>query len=256
MQFEWADFLQAFLYLGVPLPFAIFYLQYRWAKESERNIQVLVVKAAGGSSYQLVPKEGGSIQLENKTTGTIKVWPINELATTEIAYPGVAYVPRFMQKTIRLGIVDEEDWEPLLNRSPHQTNIMSPDIVEFLKEVAELSKDKKLKDRIKTIVENTRTAPTRAMIASPAVLGNLLHEKITEAIMTVNKEALDKLTGIVNKMSKMLTMPHYYIGIGALAVAIGFLAYQLWPLIESAEDIANMARNIELIKTSLGIVLP
>lgn len=211
-------------YLGAILVAMIVYYQWKWSKTCQTSTLVLIRKADGHADYELAPQEGGSVSLKNPHSGTTKMWPINELATLDVPYPGVGFIPRFMQKTIRMVLVDEADWEPLLNRSPHRTRVASPDVVEFLEGLAtDLQATPENADsvqRILDLIDTLATIPTREMIASPAVLGNLMHEKITEAVITVNKEMLDSVTNLVRRLGRILSSTHFWIGIGALAIGI------------------------------------
>ena len=106
---------RAGLYMGIPFVLMIFWFQWKWAKDCNKYIRVLVAQKSGGGAYKLAPKEGGEISITNPADGSTRTWPVNELATIEVPYPGVGFVPAFMQKTIRMAIVSEGDWEPMLN---------------------------------------------------------------------------------------------------------------------------------------------
>ena len=132
------------LYLFAVFVIMVVAYQWKWTQTSKKNVLVLVVHSDGSSHYELAKKKGASVELKDIEKKTTKLWPINKLSTIDVLYPGVGFVPAFLQKQIRMTIVDEDDWEPLVNRDPD-----------------------------------------RKMIASPAVLGNLMNEKITEAVITV-----------------------------------------------------------------------
>lgn len=241
-----------FLYLFVLFVLMVVYFQWSWAKTCRENIQVLVAQTGGGGDFKLAPKSsGGEISLTNPDSNTVRTWAINELATIEIPYPGVGFIPTFLQKTIRLAIVNEGDWEPMLNRSPHMKMVASPDIVEFLTELGQVV-DAPMKKRIDKVLKEVSTGPTREMIASPAVLGNLIHEKITEALITVNKEIFDKLAGFMNRLNKLVNPIVVYIGLGLIIIGIAFIIYQLvnMPEVKSSADILN---KLDAIEKALGI---
>ena len=240
-----------FLYLFVIFVGMVVFYQWRWAKTCKENIQVLVAQTGGGGDFRLAPKSsGGVISLTNPDSNTIRTWPINELATIEVPYPGVGFVPNFLQKTIRLAIVNEGDWEPMLNRSPHKDKIASPDIVAFLLELAEGMDEKDAKKaEIEKLVKSISTGPTREMIASPAVLGNLINEKITEALITVNKEIFDKVAGFMNRLDKLVNPMIVYIGLGLALIGIAFIIYQQANISDSAE----VLNKLDAIEKALGL---
>ena len=196
------------LYLFAILVLMIVYYQWRWASTCKNKVLVLVVHSDGSSHTVLVDKQGASVTLTNPKTGSDKLWPINKLATIDVLYPGVGFVPEFLQKQIRMTIVDEDDWEPLINRSPN-----------------------------------------REMIASPAVLGNLMHEKVTEAVITVNKEMLDSISGLMKRLNKLVNPLVVYIGLGLCLIISLVTLYTVMPITEQFG-------NIELIKIALGITGP
>ncbi len=235
--------LDYFFYLLTLLVGMTVYYQWRWAKTCKHNVLVLIQKADGHGDFLLAPQAGGSVSLKDEKSNTTRLWPINELATIDVPYPGVDFVPAFLQKSIRMVIVSESDWEPLTNRSPHQEKIASPDIVAFLKGLKEEVKSKKTAGEIDGIVSIISSGSTREMIASPAVLGNLLHEKITEAVITVNKEMLDSISGAVKRLGKMVNPTVFYIGIGLILIVALYSVYLIVPL----------ATDIALIKQSLGV---
>jgi hypothetical protein len=242
---------RAVLFLGIPFLLAIFYLQWRWANTCEKNVQVLVAQQGGGGSYQLAPKEGGEVTIYNPHTGENRTWPINELATIDITYPGVGFVPKFMQKTIRLAIVNEGDWEPMLNRSPHRTKIASPDVLDFLQDLADKAEDADDKDTYSSIMEfikGVATGPTREMIADPAILGNLMRSNVMKALAQASTEIVDALKAATAQLSRLkgLNPTIIYIGLGLNIVLVAFMIYKILPLSISIEAIIN----------SLGIIVP
>lgn len=232
-----------FVYLGSLVVCMVVYYQWRWANTCKNNIQVLVVQQGGGGDFQLAPKTGGDISIKNPHNNTTRTWAINELATIDVLYPGVGFVPAFLQKTIRLAIVHEGDWEPLLNRSPHMQKVASPDIVMAMEKIAEGVTDKAVKEKITAVLKDVSTAPTREMIASPAVLGNLLHERITEVVATVAKDIFDPLKDVLKKLSKPVNPIIVYIGLGLAVLLLVYVVFYINPL---AEDVG-------LIKEALGV---
>lgn len=253
MEIEMASLGRAALYLGVPFVLMVFYMQWRWAKVCKNNIQVLVAQQGGGGEFTLAPKTGGEVSIKNQFTNTTRTWAINELATIDVLYPGVGFVPAFLQKTIRLCIVSEGDWEPLLNRSRHLQKIASPDIVKELMYIAENDGSEETKKAITKLLDGVSSSPTREMIASPAVLGNLIQEKITELVATVSKDIMQPLTEALKKMGQRINPTIVYIGLGLVVVMMGFALYQVVPL---AEQVSDLTRDLAVIKTALGVVTP
>lgn len=238
----WFDGFHIAVYLAVVFVVMIVYYQWKWAKICRESIQVLVAQQGGGGAFQLAPKEGGTITL--KQGDTSRTWAINELATIDVLYPGVGFVPAFLQKTIRMAIVNEGDWEPMLNRSPHRENIASPDVVNFLVQLA--NENPQLANRINTVISRLATGPTRELVADPAMLGSLRSSTVMRALATVSNDLLDTLKSINLRLSKIggITPTNFYLAIGILVVviaAVGILVFRL-------------SQDIDLIKTSLGIV--
>lgn len=197
------------IYLGVPFTIWMIYLQWKWSKVCRENVLVLVSLMDGGTLDYLVPKEGGSVSLKKKNSDTTRMWPINKMTSLDMPYPGVGFLPRWLQKDIKMIIVDEGDYEPLINRDPK-----------------------------------------KAMIASPAVLGNLMHEKITEAVITVNKEVMDKLEGLARRLGSIPRPMPIYIG---LLLIIILQAISLFTGLPIAEAVEEQTAQINVIKSALGI---
>ena len=235
------------LYLLIVLVTMVVYYQWKWTKISRGYVLVLVVKSDGHGDYQLAKQQGGSVTLKAAHSETRRLWPINELCTVVVPYPGLGFIPGFLQKTIKQVIVDEKDWEPLLNRSAYNEGVASPDVVELLKRVAEEAGDTSTQQRLLQIANGLATAPTRAMIANPAVLGNLIMEKITEAVLTINKDVLDSLTSLSRRLGKSISPNMFYMGIGVLAIGIVFIGYQGYQLLSEIMD------KLAVIGKSLGV---
>lgn len=200
--------LDYFFYLMTLLVIMVVYYQWKWSKVCKNNVLILVQRSDGHGDYELAPQDGGSVTIGKDDKA--RTWPINELATIDVPYPGVGFIPRFMQKQIRMVVVAETDWEPITNRSPD-----------------------------------------REMIASPAFLANLIHEKITAAVITINKEMWDSLTTLTQKLNKILSPTVFYIGIGLTLAAIGFLAYQIIP---AMTVISEMGAKLDAISRALGVI--
>tara|TARA_Y100000310_G_scaffold166912_2_gene166629 strand:+ start:7338 stop:8015 length:678 start_codon:yes stop_codon:yes gene_type:complete len=201
------------LYLLAVFFIMVILLQWKWTKVCRNNVLVLVVKSDGSADQVLAPKEGGSVTLRSPKSNTTRLWPINKLSSIDMTYPGVGFVPDFMQKKIKMVIVDEDDWEALINRNPN-----------------------------------------KEMIASPAVLGNLMHEKITEAVITVNKEMMDSLAGLIKRMNNMVNPVIVYVGLGLIGALMAYLIFQVIPgMEEMAENVTLMTDRVGVIQKALGI---
>ncbi len=227
MEIEIASVGRAFLYLGIPFVLMIFYFQWQWARTCNRNIQVLVAQKGGGGAYKLAPKNGGRVEI-TQGDGTTRVWPINELATIDILYPGVGWVPAFLQKSIRLAIVNEGDMEPMLNRSPHRVKVASPDVVAFLLEIAGDDSSTELAKRVSTFLEGVSTGPTREMVADPSTLGSLMRSMVMNALATVTDDLMEALRGVRAQLARVAGINSLYVygGLGLIIVLVGFVIYQ------------------------------
>jgi len=249
MNLMWFQPWHFFLYLFFIFVVMVVYYQWRWAKTCKENIQVLVAQTGGGGDFRLAPKtSAGEISLKNPNSDSVRTWALNELATIEVPYPGVGFVPTFLQKTIRLAIVNEGDWEPMLNRSPHMEKVASPDVVDFLIDLSHQIEDDPTRKRIEKLVSGISTGSTREMIASPAVLGNLIHEKITESVMTVNKEVMDRVEGLMRRLNKLPSSTIVYVGLGLALVGIIVIIAQLNNL-QGSQEVLD---KLDTIQKALG----
>jgi hypothetical protein len=230
----------------------VVYYQWKWAKICKNNIQILVAQQGGGGSFELAPKEGGSVSL--KQGETTRTWMMNELATIDVLYPGIGFIPSFMQKTIRMAIVNEGDWEPMLNRSPHRENIASPDVVAFLEQLAkqaEGSGNSPLAVTIRDKASRMATGPTRELIADPASLGSLMSSTVMKALATVSSDLMDTLKSVNDKLSKKVNLSPtiVYAGLGLIIILLAVVAYM------NFNSAAELTDGINAIKQSLGIPL-
>ena len=218
---------RALLYMGIAFILMVLYMQWRWARICRDYIRVLVAQKGGGGSWQLAPKEGGEITITDDKTGITRTWPVNELATIDILYPGVGFVPAFMQRTIRLAIINEGDWEPMLNRSPHRERVASPDVIERLRLLAKNSNEEAKKE-IEEYISTLSTGPTREMIADPAVLGGLMKSSVFKALATVSNDFTEAMRTLTNKLNKAAgPRPMVvYLGLALIVVLVAFLIYQ------------------------------
>ena len=228
MEIEIASVGRAFLYLGIPFVLMIFYFQWQWARTCNKNIQVLVAQKGGGGAYRLAKKDGGRVEIAN-ADGTTRVWPIKELATIDILYPGVGWVPAFLQKSIRLAIVNEGDMEPMLNRSPHRVKVASPDVVAFLQKIVTDNPEAKLGDLVGEFLEGVSTGPTREMVADPSTLGSLMRSMVMNALATVTDDLMEALKGVRAQLARVAGINSLYVygGLGIIIILSGFIIYQL-----------------------------
>ncbi len=240
MEIEIASLGRAFLFLGIPGILGVFFLQWKWANTCEKNIRVLVAEKGGGGSWKLAPKRGGQISIHNPDTDEDRTWAVNELATIDVLYPGVGFVPDFMQKTIRLAIVNEGDWEPMLNRSPHREKVASPDVIVFMQGIAKQSSSK-AKALIDEFLDGVSTGPTREMIADPATLGSLMRSEVLRALAVVSNDLVDTLKTINTRLTRFagLNGPVVYIGLGILAALVIYVVFQITEITTAQIAIQN-----------------
>jgi len=244
------------LYLFVIFVLMVVYYEWKWAKTCKNNIQVLVAQQGGGGDFFLAPKAGGQVTIKNSQTNEERTWPLNELATIEVPYPGVGFIPAFLQKTIRLAIVNEGDWEPMLNRSPHREKIASPDVIVFLQTLADDTDDAKKKAIILKMVKGLATGPTREMIANPATLGDLMRSSVMKALATVSTDLVDLLKSVNAKLGKVVG-PNpliVYIGLGLTIILLAFTLYQVMPIASSIGDLGELSDKLDAIMKALGVV--
>ena len=246
-----------FVYLGIILIGMILSYQWKWAQKVDKYVKLIVVKPDGSSDTDYALKEGSSVAITNPKTGTVKLWPITDVATIEMLYPGDGFIPVFLQKKIRTTIVDENDWEPLLNRGAYSDNVASPDVKAKLREIAEtLDEEDKTRKQLLALSEGLKTAPTREMIGSPAILGNIAKEKVSELAVTVAKDVMNPLQEAIKKLGKQLNPTIVYIGLGLVAILLVYAVFQLQMVSNTGigdVDIGKLTKDVELIKQALGV---
>jgi len=240
--------LMYFLYLFVILVLMITYYQWQWAKRCSTSVKVLVVKPDGSTETEYAPKSGGYVALRTGDSSTTRLWPINKLSAIEMMYPGDGFVPAFLQKKIKTVIVDEEDWEPLLNRGSYTERVASPDVVQVLRSLA--NKHSKAAPELTELADSLSTAPTRDMVASPAVLGNVMKEKVSEMAVTISKDTFDRLEGISRRLAAIPNATILYVGLGLIGIMLAVIIVRVIPTVV---DLETLASDITAIKSSLGI---
>lgn len=241
--------LNAGLFLGIPMILSIFFLQYKWAKKADKNIRTLTALKSGGGEWGYAAKEGGQVTLYDKETDTHKTWLVNELTTIEIDYPGVGFVPSWMQKKIRLALLNEGDAEPLLNRSIHRDNIASPDVIEFIKRIGE--ENPEIAESINEYASGLTTAPTRMPVIDPATLGSLKQASALKALSTVSNELMETLKGITIRLNRIgnFNSTYIYVLLGLNIVLTGFAIYMA---MQGGADV-DLIDKVDRIAESLGI---
>jgi hypothetical protein len=238
--------LNYFLYMFVIFALMIAYYQWKWHKTAKECVKLVIIQPDGSSDVDYVKKEGITVSITNKETGTSKMWPITSLSTFDMLYPGDGFIPKFLQKKIRTTIVDGTDWEPLINRGQYSDNVASPDVRAFIRSLADDIPDKK--DYLNNYADELVTAPTREMIASPAVLGNIAKEKISELAVTIAKDIVNPLNEAIKKLGQQLNPMIVYIGFGLILVALVYLIIQT-----ANSDSTKVMEQLDAIQKALGI---
>lgn len=250
--------LNALLYMGPLAVIGGLICMYMWERTCSRKIKIVLVKAAGGTSIHFVDKEGDSVTLSNPKTGWSGTWPISDLATIPQPYPDLAgLLPKFLQREIQVAIYIEGDIEPLLNRSKHRMNVMSPNVVELLREIsAKHTDDKVLTESIEELLSNSATGPTRELIASPDWIGALRKSTALKALASVSDDLINALNSIRNQLARFSGLNSTYVYIG-LCLIIILQAIILYYVVQSAQtDVATLSAQITTIQKSLGIIVP
>jgi hypothetical protein len=240
-----------FLYLFVIFMLMIIYYQWQWSKRCNSQVKVLVVKPDGSTDTEYAPKSGGYVALKTADSNTTRLWPINKLSAIEMLYPGDGFVPAFLQKKIKTVIVDDEDWEPLLNRGSYTERVASPDVVRILRLLA--NEHPKAAEELTELADSLSTAPTRDMVASPAVLGNVMKEKVSEMAVTISKDTFDKMEGISRKLANIPNAMIVYIGLGLTIILLVVLLFKFIGSLEGLSDVSTIVTDVQAIKNSLGI---
>lgn len=250
MEIDWSSGLAtAAMFLGIPMIIGIFFAQWKWAKVCDENIRILVAQESSGGKYFNAPKSGNEVTIVNNKSGITRTWPINELATIDVPYPGVGFVPKFLQKSIRLAILNEGDWEPMLNRSAHQRKVASPDVIEYLLHLAD--RVPKISNEINAFLDEVSSGSTREMIADPAILGALKQNTIMQALAQVGDELTESIRGLRGQLSRLAGLNPMIIYAGLFAsVGVGIA---LLVMFNSGGMTADTVDKINSIYNSLGI---
>ena len=236
------------MYLVIILALMILYYQWQWTKKCANNVKVLVSMPDGSTELAYAPKSGNYVALPVPESNTVRLWPINKLSSVEVPYPGDGFIPMFLQKKIKMVIVDSEDWEPMLNRGSYSHRVASPDVVSAIRDLAEDYPD--AASDLNTLADGLSTAPTRDMVASPAVLGNIMKEKVSELAVTISRETFDRMEGFTRKLDKLPNPLIIYIGLGAIAIMLAIVLVNLMPAMSA---VSELKAALTAIKAALGI---
>jgi len=247
--------LNALIFMG-PLAFiGGLVAMFLWERTCRLKVKILLVKTAGGTATYYVDKEGDSVTLSNPKTGWSGTWPINDMATIPLPYPDLAgLLPRFLQREIQTAIFVEGDLEPLLNRSAHRYNVVSPNVVNRLEDILMLlPADNNAAVEIKSILDNAATGPTRELIASPNWARSLRKSTALEALAKVSDDLMESLKQIRNQLARFSGLNSTYVYIG-LALIIVLLGVNLYYTVQGGQaDLSEMQAKIDAIRDALGI---
>jgi len=236
------------LYLVLIFVALIIYYQWQWSKRCATSVRVLVVQPDGDTKTEYAPKSGNYVALRVPESNSVRLWPINKMSSVEMLYPGDGFIPTFLQKKIKTVIVDSEDWEPMLNRGSYAHNVASPDVVATIRDLADDYPD--AKSDLMELADSLSTAPTRDMVASPAVLGNIMKEKVSELAVTISRETFDKMEGFTRKLDRLPNPLIIYVGLGAIAIMLAIVLVNLMPAMSA---VSELKAALTAIKVALGI---
>ena len=240
--------LNLIMYLVIILAIMVVIYQWQWTKKCANNVKVLVSMPDGSTETAYAPKSGNYVALPVPESNTVRLWPINKLSSVEVLYPGDGFIPMFLQKKIKMVIVDSEDWEPMLNRGSYSHLVASPDVVSAIRDIADDYKD--AREDLNALADSLSTAPTRDMVASPAVLGNIMKEKVTELAVTISRETFDKMEGFTRKLDKLPNSLIIYVGLGAIAIMLVIVLVNLMPAMSAVSELKT---TLAAIKAALGM---
>jgi len=240
------------LYLLIIVAVMIVYYQYVWSKRCNNSVKVLVVMPDGSTDTAYAPKQGNYVALPVPGSNTVRLWPINKLSSVEVLYPGDGFIPKLFQKKIKMVVVDAEDWEPMLNRGSYSHHVASPDVRDSIRDLADdYAKDyPEVSSELSELANGLSTAATRDMVASPAVLGNIMKEKVSELAVTISRETFDKLEGVTRKLDKMANPLVLYIGLAAIAIVMVVFLVNMQ---SALSEVTSMQADLDAIKQVLGV---
>jgi len=240
-------------YLVIIFAVMIGVYQLIWSRKCSKYVKVLVVKSDGSTETEYAPKSKGYVALTSPNDNTTRLWPISKLSAVEEDYPGDGFIPKFLQKKIKMVIVDEVDWEPLLNRGSYSHGVASPDVVRDLRDVvADIQEGQpEIAQSLTEYINSLATAPTREMVASPAVLGNIVKEKVSEMAVTISKDTFDRLDSVIKKLDKIPNAMIVYIGLGVIAILV-VVSFMQSGGFGGETELTGIRADLQAIKDALG----
>lgn len=238
------------IYLTIIFGAMVVYYQWQWGKRCNNEVKVLLVQPDGSTNTEYAPKTGSYVALKVADSNSTRLWPINKLTTIELMYPGDGFIPNFLQKKIKTVILDAEDWEPMINRGSYTRMVASPDVVRALRDIATDYPD--ASDELNDLADGLATAPTRELVASPIILGNIMKEKVAELAVTVSKESLDNLSGIARKLERLPNATVTYVALGIVAVLV-VVSLVLGVTGSGGLSFDQIVSDLAAIKRALGI---
>jgi len=126
--------------------------------------------------------------------------------------------------------------------------VASPDVVSKIRDLAEDYPD--ARSDLEEFAMSLSTAPTRDMVASPAVLGNIMKEKVSELAVTISRETFDRLEGFSRKFDRLPNPLIIYVGLGAIAIMLAIVLVNLMPAMSAVGELQSA---LTAIKAALGI---
>jgi len=137
----------------------------------------------------------------------------------------------------------------MLNRSPHQEKVASPDVIEFMRAVAQSSTEETKKE-IDEFLAGISSGSTRELIADPATLGALRQNTIMKALATISDDLLDNIKSLKSQLSRIagINPTIMYLGLFVIGALVIFLVYQTIQM-----DLGSIAEQVKAIYKSLGI---
>jgi len=170
-------------------------MMWSWARDSRENYLVWAVDTAQTVKKKfLAPIEGNHIRVKDKN-GDTKIWGLSAFTPIDVPYPGLAGIPSFVQRTIKLVVVSYEDAEPLSNWSPDREVVLTPTYVgtivaeEVTKAVVAVGKD--VIDAIGKI--KNMLNPNHFYIASGIIIIGVIYLAVQMRAVSGMKEGIDLL---------------------------------------------------------------
>lgn len=253
-----AELLRALAYLGGMGVIAILAEMYFAERKAKKYTKVLQVHTDGSNDTTYIPKQGGKVEITVKVNNEeiTRTWPINELATIDQQYPDFGLLPAFLTRTIKTVILQDGDWEPMLNRSPHRTMVASPDVLNQLIAIGKIEGlPKDVKSIIDELTDNVSTGPSRELIGTPDWIGSLRKSTILKALAQVSDDLLVKLEVIGRQLSRISNFNPtiVYIGLALSIILNCVVVYLLYNLSQTGGADAATIQALNRIQDALGI---